>query len=357
MKKYLYLAAFCLLLGPTVSAQNDADKGIEFPHRVVTNGFWDNWFVGVGAGVNVYGGQHDQHMSLGKRFAPAVNAYVGKWFTPGGYHKQKGNFVNMHADVMLNLSEMFCGHNPQRAYSFIPYAGAGIIHSTSQPKNDELTWHAGIINRFRITDRLAVNVELATAFFKDKFDGELSHKRAEGMYSALVGMSYRIGKKNFDRNIIKYTGIDQSELDNANERANNLRAENEKLKEEIRKEKEMKAEPAVQVITTKTMAPVYVLFDLGKSALSKAQRINLQYAAASIKSCTDQVFTIEAYADNKTGSAETNKRLSSQRAETVKKCLVEEFGVPATMLRVDVKGGVDNMFYNDPALSRAVIIK
>ena len=46
MKKYLYLAAFCLLLGPTVSAQNDADKGIEFPHRVVTNGFWDNWFVG-----------------------------------------------------------------------------------------------------------------------------------------------------------------------------------------------------------------------------------------------------------------------------------------------------------------------
>ena len=77
MKKYLYLAAFCLLLGPTVSAQNDADKGIEFPHRVVTNGFWDNWFVGVGAGVNVYGGQHDQHMSLGKRFAPAVNAYVG----------------------------------------------------------------------------------------------------------------------------------------------------------------------------------------------------------------------------------------------------------------------------------------
>lgn len=37
MKKYLYLAAFCLLLGPTVSAQNDADKGIEFPHRVVTD--------------------------------------------------------------------------------------------------------------------------------------------------------------------------------------------------------------------------------------------------------------------------------------------------------------------------------
>ena len=58
------------------------------------------------------------------------------------------------------------------------------------------------------------------------------------MYSALVGMSYRIGKKNFDRNIIKYTGIDQSDWTMPTREANNLRAENEKLKEEIRKEKE-----------------------------------------------------------------------------------------------------------------------
>ena len=38
-------------------------------------------------------------------------------------------------------------------------------------------------------------------------------------------------------------------------------------------------------------------------------------------------------------------------------CLVEEFGVPRSQLKSEVKGGVSNMFYNDPALSRAVIIK
>ena len=36
-------------------------------------------------------------------------------------------------------------------------------------------------------------------------------------------------------------------------------------------------------------------------------------------------------------------------------CLVNEFGVSGSQLRVDHKGGVGNMFYDDPRLSRAVI--
>ena len=36
-------------------------------------------------------------------------------------------------------------------------------------------------------------------------------------------------------------------------------------------------------------------------------------------------------------------------------CLVKEFGVPEATLNVAYEGGVDNMFYDDPRLSRAVI--
>ena len=36
-------------------------------------------------------------------------------------------------------------------------------------------------------------------------------------------------------------------------------------------------------------------------------------------------------------------------------CFVEEFGVDKAQLKLDYKGGVDNMFYDDPRLSRAVI--
>ena len=36
-------------------------------------------------------------------------------------------------------------------------------------------------------------------------------------------------------------------------------------------------------------------------------------------------------------------------------CLVKEFGVNSSQLKVEYKGGVDNMFYDDPRMSRAVI--
>ena len=61
--------------------------------------------------------------------------------------------------------------------------------------------------------------------------------------------------------------------------------------------------------------------------------------------------------DAVTGNKEINDRLSKARAEAVYDCLVNEFGVNPNQLRVDYKGGVDNMFYDDPALSRAVITR
>ncbi|WP_302319142.1 OmpA family protein, partial [uncultured Duncaniella sp.] len=67
-------------------------------------------------------------------------------------------------------------------------------------------------------------------------------------------------------------------------------------------------------------------------------------------------FLIVGYADKATGSAAGNEILSRKRAESVRECLVNEFGVPLSRLDVSWKGGVGNMFYDDPALSRVVII-
>lgn len=393
MKKFVFAALGCAFLGLNhVSAQQtQCETALDYPYKVITNRFTDNWFVGLGAGVNIYAGDHDQHISVGDRLAPAINAYIGKWFTPGlglraaysglywkgasltqstpfarasfadGYYKQKGNFVNIHADVMLNLSEMLYGHNPNRTYSFIPYVGAGVIHSTSAPHNDELSANAGIINRFRVNGRFGVNLELAGTWFKDRFDGEIGKKKVDGLGQVTIGISYRIGKNGFDRNIIRFTGVSKQELDNAMETANNLRTENAKLSKENSKLKDAyknaQKRTTESVVTKRSMPPVYVLFELGKAKLSKEQRINLKYAAETIKAWPEHVFVMEGYADNSTGSVETNRKLSAERTTAVKKCLVEEFGVSEKQLLIIVKGGVDNMFYNDPALSRAVIIK
>lgn len=52
-----------------------------------------------------------------------------------------------------------------------------------------------------------------------------------------------------------------------------------------------------------------------------------------------------------------NDKLSRKRAEAVYECLTKEFGVPESLLEIGHKGGVENMFYDDPALSRAAITK
>lgn len=61
----------------TGDAQNRIVRG---PYE--TNRFFDNVFVGVAGGVNLYFGENDSEGKFGKRLAPAMDIHVGKWFTP-----------------------------------------------------------------------------------------------------------------------------------------------------------------------------------------------------------------------------------------------------------------------------------
>ena len=106
---------------------------------------------------------------------------------------------------------------------------------------------------------------------------------------------------------------------------------------------------------TKTLAyPYYIVFELGKSELLKASRVNLGMLAEIIKA-NNVVYVITGYADQGTGSKRLNEKLSQDRAKAVYDCLVNEYGVPSSLLKTAAKGGVGNMFYDDPALSRAAI--
>ena len=108
----------------------------------------------------------------------------------------------------------------------------------------------------------------------------------------------------------------------------------------------------------KTAASNLVIFRIGRADLSKEARANLGLLAEAIKaSDPNAVYTITGYADAGTGSKKTNERLSKKRAEAVYDCLVNEYGVSESQLKIDYKGGVDNMSYDDPRLSRAVITR
>ena len=99
-------------------------------------------------------------------------------------------------------------------------------------------------------------------------------------------------------------------------------------------------------------------FPINVSEVSLADRAQLEQCANMIReSDKNQKFVITGYADKQTGTPEINETLSRERAQNVRACLVKEFGIDPSRFEVNWKGGVSNMFYDDPSLSRVVVIK
>ena len=87
MTKKIFLTALCAVaLCPAFAQTSDTEEKVEYStdkYKVETNRFWDNWFISVGAGGQVYFGDHDKQIDFGDRIAPALDIAIGKWFTPG----------------------------------------------------------------------------------------------------------------------------------------------------------------------------------------------------------------------------------------------------------------------------------
>lgn len=397
MIKKTMLAALALAASGTAMAQEaqtvqngDFTETVEYStdkFKVETNRFWSNWFVSAGGGVNLYFGDHDKQVKFGKRLAPAVDVAIGKWFTPGigvrfaysglsvkgatqtGIHstgeevpgkggygywltKQKFNYFNFHLDAMFNVSNLFFGYNPNRVYSLSPYVGLGVMKTNDTPKATEIAGHFGLLNSFRLCDALDLNLDIRGTLVSDAFDGENAGRGGEGMLSATVGLTYKFKKRGWDKakTVVR---IDNRAINALRQQLADAEAENDRLKRALAEGNRQKAKE----IVTKASANL-VTFQIGKATLSNEARANLSLLAEAIKSGDGSVvYTITGYADAGTGSKRINERLSKRRAEAVRDCLVKEFGVSESQLRVDYKGGVDNMFYDDPRLSRAVITK
>ena len=394
MTKKMFVAAVVFVAASSIYAQTEQsaviDEQVEYSkdkYKVETNRFWSNWFIGVGGGAQIYFGDHDKQASFGSRLAPALDLSVGKWFTPGigvrfmysglqikgatqrpntvhgtgeylgddkGWtEKQKFNMFNFHADVMFNASNLLCGYNEKRIYNCSPYFGLGVMKATDEPTATEISGHFGILNSFRLCSALDLNLDLRGSWVSDHFDGESGGRGGEGMFTATLGLAYKFQPRGWDRSktVVRYNNAAINEM---REKLNQMSEENARLKKALAENNKQEA----QTIVRKIAAANLVTFRIGKSKLSNEARANLQLMAEVIKkSDANTVYTITGYADKGTGSKKINERLSKERAQAVYDCLVKEFGVSESQLRIDYKGGVDNMFYDDPRLSRAVITR
>ena len=393
MKKVIVLSALLLVTGMSVYAQEDFSKSIKTTttivenadkYKVETNRFWSNWFVTAGGGALIFFGDHNMQMKFGDRLSPALDIGFGKWFTPGigvrfmysgltikgatqnGSHstgkvydasqwldEQKFDFMIIHGDVLFNASNLLCGYNEKRFWSVTPYVGLGWILTWETPRARNFNASIGLINSFRLSSAFDLNLDVRGTATKDEFDGERGGRKEEGLLSVTVGVTYKFPRRTWGRSTVKTITFSDEELRLMREQLKAMNDENNRLKNELVETSNKVTERVVE--TNILSAPYLVTFQISRYALSNEARVNIGFQAKIMKENKNAVYTIIGYADKGTGTKEFNQFLSKSRAEAVYNCLVNEFGVPASQLKITYEGGVDNMFYDDPRVSRAVI--
>lgn len=290
-------------------------------------------------------------------------------------YQTQQDYVQAFGDVLFNVSQMIGGYRQDRFYSLIPYAHLGFAHSTERAPlsgqfSHELVGGIGVLNRFRLSDALDLNVDVRATYTGDHFDQETFGSKAnqqgaafklsntgrygEGILSAQIGLSYNFNKRHWDRSkVVTHTvRIGDEALANLRNRIGQLEATNSDLRRQLEAalNREVNAENVAAM-------PLLVTFPIDRWVLSNKDKVNLEFLAATLKANPNMKYTVTGYADRGTGSVKRNIFLARKRSEVIYSYLVNECGVSESQLTKDSQGGVANMYHNDPRCSRAVLLK
>lgn len=207
----------------------------------VPSAWSSNWFVGVSGGTSAFVGKPHGKGNLFDRTKPSLAIKAGKWFTPeiGGRFSFQGfqfkdasknvrDYKMVHADFLWNVTNSFVkDHATTQRWGFIPYAGCGIIHNEDNGKSPFVI-NYGVIGQYRLTKRLAVNMELGGATTFRDFDGVgASNKFGDNLFTLSAGLTFNIGKVGWKKVVDAAPYINQNKW--LADYTNDLLARNQKL--------------------------------------------------------------------------------------------------------------------------------
>lgn len=207
----------------------------------VPSAWSSNWFVGVSGGISTFVGKPHGTGNLFDRMKPSLAIKAGKWFTPeiGGRFSFQGflfkdasknvrDYKMVHADFLWNVTNSFVkDHATTQRWGFIPYAGCGIIHNEDNGKSPFVI-NYGVLGQYRLTKRLAVNMELGGATTFRDYDGVgASNKFGDNLFTLSAGLTFNIGKVGWKKVVDAAPYINQNKW--LADYTNELLARNQKL--------------------------------------------------------------------------------------------------------------------------------
>jgi outer membrane protein OmpA-like peptidoglycan-associated protein len=301
--------------------------------------------------------------------APSLSIAVGKWFTPGLGLRTKANFgwmgkafdsdapilVSVNEQVLFNLHNLLGGYDESRVWNFIPFVGAGLAHTFKTPngvsKAGTYTFSAGLLNTFKISRKVALNLEVANANYGKELvgasEGGIMPKHRLNQLSVEVGATFNLGKGTWNKtpDVDAIKALSQGQIDALNAQLTDAQTENARLKDMLANQKKQDAQAtavATKTVTKVVAAPVSVFFNLGKAKVASKKDLQNVSELAKVAKDNNSKIVVTGYADSKTGSANYNQKLSEKRAQTVADELVK-MGVDRNNIEVVAAGGVTTL--------------
>ena len=289
----------------------------------------------------------------------------------GQTYKWKWNYVAPMVDATFNLSNLFCGFNPNRLVNVGVFAGIGaniawgndeaataqsnmnaaytnLINSaygTTTPEANKvaksdpalsylwdgskvrLTGRVGANVDFRVSERVSLGLEVSANTLNDRYNSKKAGN-ADWYFNALVGAKFTLGKSYTTKTVPAPKPV-------------------EKIIERIIEKPAPAPAPKVESKVVEENFRRDIFFPIGNTNIAKSQRTKIAEIVEYMKENPDAKITLTGYADKGTGSAAFNDKIAARRAQTVYNTLAAKGVAKNRMIKKSMGSRVQPFEEND----------
>lgn len=290
----------------------------------------------------------------------------------GQTYKWKWNYVAPMVDATFNLSNLFCGFNPNRLVNVGVFAGIGaniawgneaataqsnmktaytnLINSaygTTTPEANKvaksdpalsylwdgskvrLTGRVGANVDFRVSERVSLGLEVSANTLNDRYNSKKAGN-SDWYFNALVGAKFTLGKSYTTKTVPAPKPVEKII---------------ERIIEKPAPAPAPKTETKQEAVDENFRRDIF--FPIGNSNIAKSQTTKIAEIVTFMKENPDAKITLTGYADKGTGSAAFNDKIAARRAQTVYNTLAAKGVAKNRMIKKSMGSRVQPFEEND----------
>ena len=326
--------------------------------------FNKHWFLDLQGGAQYTLGEAkfgdllspNVQLGLGYQFSPVfgMRLQANGWQSKGGwagFRAQKGEtpynaqykykYVAPGVDFMFNLSNLFCGWNPNRVLNVTAFAGAGANIAWDNDEVNELAatmknlnaynleylWdgtkvrpygRAGIELAFKVSKSVSLMLEGNANVISDKYNSKKADN-PDWYFNALAGLRINLGKS--------YTKKAKPVEEPAPAPA--------PKQEYVAPKPEPKPAPVEKKVEDIRRD---IFFTINSYKIAPAEDAKIREVVDFLGKNPEAKVVVTGYADKGTGNERINDRIAAKRAAAVVWMLEKRYGIPAERITEESKG-------------------